>query len=90
MTINIIIKPSSEPDKKYDAVTDDKKTISFGAKNYSDYTIPKDDERKQRYIARHKKNEQWDNINTAWEKPTLKEAVKNINNKFKHINVKLK
>ena len=44
MTINIIIKKSSKPDKKYDAIIDAKKTISFGAKKYSDYTIHKDDE----------------------------------------------
>ena len=98
MVINIIIKPSHLPNKKYDAVIDDKKTIPFGAKSYSDYTIHKDNERKERYIKRHQKNEQWDNIYTAgfwsrfilWEKPTLNEAVKNINNKFKNINVKLK
>ena len=29
------------------------KRIHFGAANMSDYTIHKDDERKQRYIARH-------------------------------------
>ena len=96
MTINIIIKPSSKPDKKYDAVIDDKKTISFGAKNYSDYTKHKDDERKQRYINRHKKAEDWNNFYTAgfwsrwilWEMPTLKEAISNIIKKFKNINVK--
>jgi hypothetical protein len=29
------------------------KKIHFGGKNFSDYTIHKDDERKKRYIARH-------------------------------------
>ena len=98
MTINIIIKPSSKPDKKYDAIIDDKKTISFGQRGASDYTKHKDDGRKQRYIARHKKNEQWDNINTAgffsknilWNKKTITEPIRDTTNRFKNINIKLK
>ena len=98
MTINIIIKPSSNPSKKYDAIIDDKKTISFGQRGASDYTKHKDDERKQRYINRHKKNEQWDNINTAgfysknilWNKKTITESIRDTNNKFKNINIKIK
>ena len=50
MTVNIIMKPSSDPSKKYDAIIDDKKNISFGQRGASDYTKHKDDERKQRYI----------------------------------------
>ena len=53
--MEVIIKKSRKPDKKFDAVIDGKKTVSFGAKNYSDYTLHKDDERKTRYINRHKK-----------------------------------
>jgi hypothetical protein len=95
--MNIIIKPSRRKDKKYDAVIDGSKTVSFGQKGFEDYTIHKDSERKQRYIQRHKKAEDWSNPKTAgfwsrwaiWEKPTLKEAVSNINKKFKNINVKL-
>ena len=81
--MNIIIKPSSKPDKKYTAVIDNKKSILFGAikengKSYSDFTQHKDEDRKKRYLARHKKNEQWDNPLTAsfyatnilWNKPT--------------------
>ena len=98
MVIQIVIMPSDRKDKKFMARIDDKKSVHFGAKNMSDFTIHKDNERKNRYILRHQKNEQWDDINTAgfwsrfilWEKPTLNEAVKNINNKFKNINVKLK
>ncbi len=33
------------------------KTINFGAKGMSDYTIHKDPERKQRYIERHQKEQ---------------------------------
>ena len=98
MTIEIVIKPSHLQNKKYDAVIDDKKTIPFGASGMSDYTIPKDDERKERYINRHKKNEDWDNIYTAgfwskiilWNKKTITESIKDTNNRFKNINVKNK
>jgi hypothetical protein len=38
----VIIKKSSDPEKKYEAVIDGKKTVKFGAKGYSDYTIHKD------------------------------------------------
>ena len=98
MSINIIVKKSTKPDKKYEAIINDKKTIHFGQKGASDYTIHNDDERKERYINRHKKNENWNDIYTAgfwsrwvlWEKLTISEAIKNINDKFKNINIKLK
>jgi hypothetical protein len=57
----VIIKPSKNPLKKFDAIINDSKTISFGAKNYSDYTIHKDNLRKERYIIRHRKTEDWGN-----------------------------
>ena len=38
--INVIIKKSTNPKKKYDAfINDNDKKISFGATGYSDYTI---------------------------------------------------
>jgi hypothetical protein len=91
--INVIIKKSTNNNKKYDAYFPDKK-ISFGAAGYSDFTIHKDPERKNRYIERHKKNENWNNPETAgylsrfilWNKPTIKESINNLNetnNKYK-------
>ena len=63
-------------------------TIKFGAKGYSDYTINKDSERKERYIARHKKKEDWTSkgVLTAgfwsrwllWNKPTLQASLNNV------------
>ena len=61
----IVISKSSNKNKKYDARIDGRKTISFGAAGMSDYTIHKDDERKQRYLDRHRKNENWADYNTA-------------------------
>ena len=36
--VDIIIKRSSKDGKKYDAVIENKKTVSFGATGYSDFT----------------------------------------------------
>ena len=98
MTINIIIKPSHLSSKKYDAIIDDKKTIPFGQKNASDYTKHKDNERKERYIDRRKKNENWNDVYTAgfwsknilWNKKTITESIRDTNNRFKNINIKIK
>ena len=57
--MEVTITRSKKKDKKFDAVIDGKKTISFGAKGYSDFTQHKDPEREQRYLNRHKKNENW-------------------------------
>ena len=97
--MNVIITKSSKKDKKYDAVIYNGKTVSFGSAGYSDYTKHKDPERKERYIARHKKNENWtkSGVDTAgwlsrfilWEKPTLKGAVENANKKYGDIRFKI-
>ena len=41
----------------YDKNEDKQKTIHFGAKGMSDYTIHKDKERMERYTSRHQKRE---------------------------------
>jgi hypothetical protein len=96
--MNIIIKPSNKPDKKYDAIIDGKKTISFGQAGASDFTKHKNEERKNRYIDRHKKNENWNDPKTAgfysknilWNKKTITESIRDTNNRFKNINIKMK
>ena len=94
----IIISKSKNINKKFDARIDGKKTVSFGAAGYSDYSVHKDPERKQRYIDRHKSREDWSDHTTAgffaknilWNKPTITESIKDTNNRFKNINIKLK
>jgi hypothetical protein len=49
----IKISPSTRKNKKFMAVDSCKRTVHFGAKNYSDFTIHKDKERRARYFARH-------------------------------------
>ena len=55
--MDVVISKSRKADKKYDAVINGKKSISFGQTGASDMTQHKDKDRKQRYIDRHKKNE---------------------------------
>ena len=94
MVVDIVVKKSDKKDKKYDAVIDGKKTVSFGATGYSDFTKHKDEERKERYIARHKVNQDWKDHKTAgfyaknilWNKPTIKDT----NKKFPNLKIKLK
>ena len=96
--MEVIIRKSTKKDKKFDAIVDGKKTVSFGAAGMSDYTKHKDDERKERYINRHRKKEDWNNPKTAgfyaknvlWNKTSLPASVADINKKFPKLNVKLK
>jgi len=88
----IILERSKLPGKKYRAIIGNK-TINFGAKTYSDYTLHKDEERMHRYINRHKARENWtkSGIKTAgfwsrwilWNKPSLRGSIKNTQEKFK-------
>ena len=95
--LEIVITKSKTKDKKYDAIIDGKKTIHFGAKGYSDFTIHKDEERKDRYINRHKKTENWNDLKTAgfyaknilWNKKSVKASVEDTNKRFKNIHIKL-
>ena len=96
--MDVIIKRSSKKDKKYDAVIDGKKTISFGSAGASDFTQHKNEVRKQRYIDRHKDREDWtkDGIKTAgfyaknvlWNKPSIRESINDLNKKYKGIKFK--
>ena len=91
----ISIRPSNKATKKWSAVfeisPDKDKIVDFGAKGYSDYTIHKDPERKERYLKRHKRNEDWDDPLTPgalskwllWNKPTLYESVLDYKRRFK-------
>ena len=94
--IEIIITPSKKSDKKFDAVIDGKKTVSFGAKGYSDFTQHKDPARKQRYLNRHKTRENWNDPTTAgslsknvlWNKQSITASVKDMDKQFKYYKIK--
>ena len=64
--IDVVIQKTHNPKKKYDAIFNSNKTISFGASGYEDYTTHKDDKRRGNYIKRHG-SENWgrNNIESA-------------------------
>jgi hypothetical protein len=97
--IEIVIPKSHNPKKKYDAIINGSKTVSFGAVGYEDYTTHHDEKRKQNYIKRHS-NEDWSrsNLESAgwmsryllWEKPTLREAIRHANDMYRDVKFKYK
>ena len=95
------LKKSKKSAKKYDAVFETEegreKTISFGASGYNDFILFNEKEgakianmHKERYLNRHKKNENWEKPDSAgalsrwilWNKKTLKASLKDYKNKF--------
>ena len=94
--IEIIITPSKKPDKKFDAIIDGKKTVSFGSSKHSDFTQHKDPARKQRYLNRHKARENWNDPTTAgslsknvlWNKQTISASVRDMDKQFKNYRIK--
>ena len=101
----VIIKNSTRENKKKMAIFYEKdktidgkkikgkkiKTTHFGQRGASDYTKHKDDDRKKRYMTRHKKNENWNKPMTAgalsrwilWNKKTLSSSISSYKKKFK-------
>ncbi len=97
MTYAILLR--GDGDKKYkimlfDSANNNIKTVNFGERGYEDYTTHRDPDRKERYIKRHQKNEDWTNPLTAgfwsrwllWNKPSLKESIDDIERNF-NINI---
>lgn len=94
MKVKLFVSPIKT--KKYRAIFYDKDNnilnqTDFGADGYEDYTIHKDDDRKQNYLNRHKKRENWNNPFSAgalsrwvlWNKPSLKSSWEDYKKRFK-------
>ena len=87
----IILQKSKLSTHKFSALVGNK-TVNFGAKGYSDYTIHKDEERMKRYENRHRKRENWtkSGIRSAgfwskwilWNKPSLMGSIKDTERRF--------
>ena len=92
--VSVVIKKSTKPEKKMMAIftleNGKNKTVHFGASGMSDYTIHKDDERKKRYLERHRKNENWSAPMTAgalsrwilWNKKSKVASISDYKKKF--------
>lgn len=88
-----VIINSNRKDKKYSAIVIENgksKVIHFGASGYEDFTIHKDEARRVKYEKRHQKKEDWNDYtksgfwakNLLWNKPTLEESAKDIEEKY--------
>lgn len=91
MKQSVVIKPSTNPKKKLMAeFSNPKKTIHFGSANMTDFTISKETDRKKRYLARHRKNENWNDPRTAgalsrwilWNLPTRRASISDFKRRF--------
>ena len=89
----IAIRKSHKTEKKYDAVFEKngrQKVVPFGAAGMSNYTKHKNATRKQRYMNRHKKKENWRNPDTPgslsrwilWNKPSFRDSVADYKQRF--------
>jgi len=81
---------SEREGKKWKAIFEPRKTTHFGAVGYSDYTQHRDEQRKKQYLARHQKNENWNDPTTAgalsrwilWNKPTFSSSLSDFKRRF--------
>ena len=84
------VTKSDRAGKKYVAKFDDGTQTHFGAAGYEDFTMHKDEQRKQRYLDRHRKNENWGDYKSAgslaryilWNKPNLSESIADYKRRF--------
>ena len=96
--MQVEISPSTSQDKKFQAAIDNQKTVHFGSKGASDFTLNKDKARNERYARRHKKREDWTDPKTAgfyaknilWNKHTIQASIKDTNQRFKGLRITYK
>jgi len=87
----VLLSRSHKPNKKFDARVG-RRTVSFGASGMSDYTLHRDPVRKERYLARHAKREDWERSGLAtpgfwsrwllWNRPSLEASARDVERRF--------
>ena len=92
--IKVVIKKSTKPEKKLMAVftmnTGRSRTTHFGQAGAPDYTKTRDKEQKSRYLARHRRRENWNNPVSAgalsrwvlWNKETKAASISDYKRRF--------
>lgn len=94
--VSVVIKKSDKAGKKMVAVFTREngrtKKVHFGSAGMQDYTITKDKAQRKRYLDRHRKNENWNNPESAgalsrwilWGNSTSRqENIRSFKSKFK-------
>lgn len=95
----VIIQDSNRKNKRFEAILldeygDEKKRVHFGLWPYKGHGAFPDHKRRdlqKAYIARHIKNEDWDNLKTSgtwarwllWGRDNFNDAIKNMETRFK-------
>ena len=87
----IKIENSPRATKRLRATFSDGTYTDFGQKGASTYIDHKNEKLKSNYIARHQKNENWNDYKSAgalaryilWEEPTLDLAIKKFKSRFR-------
>tara|TARA_R110000803_G_scaffold64120_1_gene124994 strand:+ start:470 stop:772 length:303 start_codon:yes stop_codon:yes gene_type:complete len=94
--VKVSIKKSTTKGKKMTAIffynkeRTKKKTVHFGSAGMDDFTKTGDEEQKKRYLARHQKNENWNDYDTAgalsrwilWNKKSLSSSIADYVKRF--------
>ena len=92
--VSVVIKKSSKGEKKLMAIftmTNGRtRTTHFGSAGMDDYTKTRDKEQKQRYLKRHRRNENWNNPLSAgalsrwilWNKETRGASINDYKRRF--------
>ncbi len=94
--MKVSLKKSNRKDKKWMMIFEGKdqngkiKTVHFGQKGYSDFTITKDERRKKLYLDRHKKRENWDDYMSPgslsrwilWNLPSIQDSFRDYKKRF--------
>ena len=87
----VLLSRSQNPEKKFDARIG-KKTVAFGARGMSDYTLHGDAARKDRYLTRHARRENWESSGLRtpgfwsrwllWNRPSLGASARDMERRF--------
>ena len=96
----VFIQKSDKAGKKLKATflrsNGSKKVVHFGQAGAPDYTITKDKAQRKRYLDRHRKNENWNNAESAgalsrwilWGPSTSRrDNIKSFKKRFGYVNV---
>ncbi len=85
MNRRVVLVRDTDGVHKFKAIFPEGRTVHFGRKGYSDYTIHKDPVRMKRYLSRHRRRENWGKSGqyTAgfwsrwllWSRPSLRGAL---------------
>ena len=85
MSRSVVLVRDTDGVHKFKALFPEGRTVHFGRKGYSDYTLHKDKARMKRYVIRHRRRENWGRSGqyTAgfwsrwllWSRPSLRGAI---------------